>query len=257
MAGFLLTSCVDEPEVPKIEMSQNAQLEKVKSWFEENKAKLRLPEKGSNFRTESQELILPFFEKEPDWDKFHHYYFPDGREVFEVSLENAIKYYPTSLLDSFPNQNPANYVVQNIMFIKHPTENRFDPLIARYFPNNAQNYFEFQNIYYNSINEFWEGRIDLFTYDEHHLISFEFLPDGEKRTISYGASSNSNLRILSDCREVTREISWVTPSPGSTEDDPLGLGATYHSKTITEVVCTGSMGEFPTTGTVYVDGTYY
>lgn len=143
------------------------------------------------------------------------------------------------------------------MFIKHPTEERFDPLIARYLPNNENNYFDFNEIYYNSINEFWEGRIDIFTYDEHHLISFEFLPDGEKRTITYGTPSQSNLRTLSDCREVSREVSWVTPSPENTADDPLGLGATYHSITIKETLCTGSMGEFPTTGTVYVDGTYY
>jgi len=84
----LLTSCVDEPEAPKIQVEENSQLMKVKTWFEENKTTLRLPERGSNFRTDAEELILPFFEKEPDWDKFHHYYFPDGREVFEISLDN-------------------------------------------------------------------------------------------------------------------------------------------------------------------------
>lgn len=257
MAGFLLTSCMHEPESPKIEINETSQLAQVKSWFEENKSKLRLPEKGSNYRTDAQELILPFFEKEPDWEKFHHYFFPDGREVFEVSLENATKYFPAGMLESFPNKNPNEYIIQNIMFVRNPSENRFDPLIARYFPNNPENYFEFQNIYYNSINEFWEGRIDLFTYDEHHIISFNFLPNGEKETISYGEFSTTSLRILSDCRERSREVSWVTPSPGSLEDDPLGLGATYHTITITETVCTGSMGEFPTTGTVYVDGTYY
>ena len=91
MAGFLLTSCVEEPEAPKVKISENAQLGIVKTWFEKNKTKLRLPENGLNLRTGSQELILPFFEKEPDWDKFHHYFFPDGREVYEVSLENATK----------------------------------------------------------------------------------------------------------------------------------------------------------------------
>ena len=84
-----LTSCVEEPEVPQMQISENGELMKVKSWFDENKTKLRLPERDSNLRTESEELILPFFEKEPDWDKFHHYYFPDGSEVFEVSLENG------------------------------------------------------------------------------------------------------------------------------------------------------------------------
>ena len=59
--NLLLTSCVEEPEAPQIELNENAQIAQVKSWFEENKTKLRLPERGTNFRSESQELILPFF----------------------------------------------------------------------------------------------------------------------------------------------------------------------------------------------------
>uniref|UniRef100_UPI0040485816 hypothetical protein n=1 Tax=Algoriphagus sp. TaxID=1872435 RepID=UPI0040485816 len=102
MLNLLLTSCVDELEAPQIELKESNQLAKVRNWFEENKLKLRLPERGSNLRTESQELILPFFEKKPDWEKFHHYYFPDGREVFEISLENATKYYPRVCLTAFP-----------------------------------------------------------------------------------------------------------------------------------------------------------
>jgi hypothetical protein len=113
-----MISCVEEPEAPKIEVNENAQIAQVKSWFEQNKTKLRLPDRGSNFRSQSKELILPFFEKEPDWDKFHHYYFPDGREVFEVSLANATKYFPTSIVENFPNENPKDYMVQNIMFYK-------------------------------------------------------------------------------------------------------------------------------------------
>lgn len=87
ISGWLLTACVEEPEGPEIQTIETNQISKVRDWFEENKSKLKLPEKGSNFRTDSQELILPFFEKEPDWDKFHHYFFEDGREVFEVNLK--------------------------------------------------------------------------------------------------------------------------------------------------------------------------
>ena len=143
-----LQACVPEPEAPKIELNETGQLAKVRTWFEENKTKLRLPERGSNLRSESQELILPFFEKEPDWDKFHHYYFPDGREVFEISLENATKYFPTSMLDSFPNRNPAEVVIQNILFVKHPTQERFDPVIARYYPENSGSVISFEEMNY-------------------------------------------------------------------------------------------------------------
>lgn len=176
--NLLLTSCVDEPEAPTVELEETPQIAKVKAWFEENKTKLRLPERGTNFRSESQELILPFFEKEPDWDKFHHYYFPDGREVFEISLENATKYFPTSMLDSFPDRNPAEVVIQNILFVKHPTQERFDPVIARYYPANSSSEKSFEEISYQDIDYDWSGIIEMFTYDERHFVGFE-IKEGE------------------------------------------------------------------------------
>ncbi|PZV78039.1 hypothetical protein CLV31_11815 [Algoriphagus aquaeductus] len=51
--NLLLMSCVEEPEASQIEIDENSQIAQVKSWFEENKTKLRLPERGSNLRNES------------------------------------------------------------------------------------------------------------------------------------------------------------------------------------------------------------
>jgi hypothetical protein len=169
---MLISACIPEPESPTIEVSENSQLMKVREWFEENKTMLRLPERGSNFRTDAQELTLPFFEKEPDWDQFHHYYFPDGREVFEINLENAETYIPISdASEDIATQ--ANRSIQNILFVKHPTENRFDPLIARYYPDEESSKREFKEISYQTIDEKWSGWIDLFTYDEHYFIGFQ------------------------------------------------------------------------------------
>ncbi|WP_439488954.1 hypothetical protein [Algoriphagus sp.] len=157
------------PKSPAIEISESTELVLVKDWFDKNKSKLRLPEQGVNFRTESQELILPFFEKEPDWDKFHHYYFPDGREVFEINLENTELYMPTS---QEGQRAVDSGIIQNIMFVKDSIENRFDPLIVRYFPDDEMSSRDFNDFYYLSIDEKWSGWIDLFSYDEHHLIGF-------------------------------------------------------------------------------------
>ncbi|WP_144607521.1 hypothetical protein [Algoriphagus algorifonticola] len=170
---LLLTSCIEEPESPELRELEVTEISQVRDWFESNKTNLRLPERGSNYRSESQELILPFFEKEPDWDQFHHYYFPDGREVFEVSLENATKYYPKTLLDSFPNQNPAELMIQNIMFVRHPTLDRFDPLIARYYPDNLNSIEKFNNISFSGLPFDWSGTLDIWTYDEHYLIGYK------------------------------------------------------------------------------------
>jgi hypothetical protein len=247
--NILMTSCVEEPEAPKIEVGENGQLAKIKSWFEENKTNLRLPERGSNFRSGSQELILPFFEKEPDWDKFHHYYFPDGREVFEISLENATKYFLTSMMDSFPDRNPAEVVIQNIMFVKHPTAERFDPLIARYYPDNNLSVSSFQEISYDGIPYDWSGMVDIWTYDERHFIGFIFQKGELTSHFRYGQSNKENSRIQSDCREITREVTYTTV-------DPDGI-VTVHASTIKLTHCSGSGDYTPEGGQGTGDGGEY
>lgn len=170
-----LGGCVQEPELPQpkqSELDQTAQIAPVRAWFEANKGSLRLPERGSSFRTESQELILPFFEKEPDWDQVHHYFFPDGREVFEVNLENKEIFIP-SLGEQQQDHQLARRSIQNILFVKHPTEARFDPLIVRYYPDLENSKRDFKDINYQMIDEKWSGTVDLFTYDEHFFIGFE------------------------------------------------------------------------------------
>lgn len=238
----MITSCIQEPESPKIEVSENSQLMKVREWFEENKTNLRLPERGSNFRTDAQELILPFFEKEPDWDNFHHYYFPDGREVFEVSLENATKYFPKSMLDSFPDQNPADFVIQNIMFIKHATAERFDPVIARYYPNDVASAKEFKAISYDGIPYNWSGIVDIWTYDERHFIGFIYEKGELINHFRFKpADSIGENRIAGDCRTTIREI-----SNNYTGSD--GVVVVMTSSLVAETTCTGSTGYNPPGG---------
>ncbi|MCE2776925.1 MAG: hypothetical protein LW824_19565 [Algoriphagus sp.] len=242
IGNLFLISCVQEAEVPTAIRSESGQLAKIKAWFEENESKLRLSDGGTNLRMASQELILPFFEKEPDWDQFHHYYFPDGREVFEISLANATKYFPTTMLDSFPNRNPAEVVIQNILFIKHPTEERFDPVIARYYPDNKHASKKFQEISYDGIPHDWSGKVDIWTYDERHFIGFTF-EQGElvsnSRYLPAGSSEKS--RIAGDCRTLIREISanYVGKDGVVVVRPPI---------VIVEVICSGAGGYTPQGG---------
>lgn len=242
IGNLFLISCVQESEVPTAIHSESGQLAKIKAWFEENESKLRLSGGGTNLRMASQELILPFFEKEPDWDQFHHYYFPDGREVFEISLANATKYFPTTMLDSFPNRNPAEVVIQNILFIKHPTEERFDPVIARYYPDNKYASKEFKEISYDGIPHDWSGKVDIWTYDERHFIGFTF-EQGElvsnSRYLPAGSSEKS--RIAGDCRTLIREISanYVGKDGVVVVRPPI---------VIVEVICSGAGGYTPQGG---------
>lgn len=167
-----LGACVAEPEAPKVVLDTAEKTDQLRDWFETNKGSLRLPERGAVLRTGAQELILPFFEKEPDWDKVHHYFFPDGREVFEISLANKETFIPSSG-QALEDQKLKNRTFQNILFVKHPTENRFDPLIVRYYPDAGTSTRDFDDFHYQLIDEKWSGTVDLFTYDEHFFIGFE------------------------------------------------------------------------------------
>lgn len=255
----LIVSCVPEEESqPIVPKSAGSEITKIKQWFQSNEQSLRVTSKAENLRTEPNTLILPYFEKEPDWDKFQNYTFPDGREVYEISLKNSIQYFPQSFQDSLTDISLSDVMVQNIMFIKHPTEERFDPLIARYFPADEFSARKQKNISYNNLHQFWSGRIDIFTYDEHHFIGFEVYEGEITRRITYGTQKNEGARITSDCREIEREVVWTTGSPGPASEDPLGLGVEFHSIIITETFCANGDGDggYPP-NTVYEGGRPY
>jgi len=257
---MIISSCIPEPESPKFEVSENSQLMKVREWFEENKTKLRLPERGSNFRTDAQELILPFFEKEPDWDQFHHYYFPDGREVFEINLENVQTY--ISISDASEDvATQANRSIQNILFVKHPTENRFDPLIARYYPDEESSKREFKEISYQMIDEKWSGWIDLFTYDEHYFIGFQvekgqithtrkFKQEGQnaKKAIGFENKDVRCALVTTDWLNITVAGNVVTITGlNSTTSQSCGMGS-YDSGSQSNGSPSYNYGGYPSSG---------
>jgi hypothetical protein len=196
--GLWLSSCIEETESPQIELTDHSKIATIKTWFEENESSLRVSKSGANYRTGDQELILPFFEKEPDWDKFHHYYFPDGREVYEINLENEQVFLSIAEGDTTKG-SLAERTIQNILFVKHPTENRFNPLIVRYYPDAETSKREFEKINYQMIDENWSGEVDLFTYDEHYFMGFVIkegvVTDIKRVSNSLDEESNSkNLR---------------------------------------------------------------
>ncbi|MHA7129551.1 hypothetical protein [Algoriphagus namhaensis] len=197
---------------------ETSQISQVRDWFESNKMNLGVPERGSNYRTESQELILPFFEKEPDWDQFHHYYFPDGREVFETSLENAIKYFPVEMSETFSGQNPSEIMIQNIMFVRHASLDQFNVVLARYYPGDEASKVGFDEISYNQIPILWTGRLEMFTYDERFFVGFQF-KEGEllssyTRAVYEGDKKKSQAGMDVRCLTTFFPVGYEVCSPG-------------------------------------------
>jgi hypothetical protein len=110
--------------------------------------------------------------------------------------------------DSFPNRNPAEVVIQNIMFVKHQSMDRFDPLIARYYPANSGNEKSFEEMNYQAIDYDWSGTLELFTYDEYHFVGFEIVEGEVIRNYTYtphDVDKTEGLRIM-DVRCTTTYI---------------------------------------------------
>jgi len=101
--------------------------------------------------------------------------------VFETSLENAIKYFPSEMSEIFAGENPADIMIQNIMFVRHETLDQFNVVIARYYPGDDESKANFNEISYTSIPILWNGKLELFTYDERFFVGFE-IKEGQIET---------------------------------------------------------------------------
>ncbi len=167
LIGF---SCIQEDDVQISEKQEfSPEIQKVKSWYEKNKVLLHPKPGSAHAREFSHDLILPFFEKEPDWEDFYSYQFPDGRQVFEVHVKNLTGIMPTTFMEKYGSQ--ANDLTEeSLLFIENPqVPDGFIPVVARYFSEGQQS----EGMTYHQIPLGWTGRIDLLTYDERHLRSIK------------------------------------------------------------------------------------
>ena len=145
------------------------EIQKVKSWFEKNKEFLQPKPGSANAREFSHDLILPFFEKEPDWEDFYSYQFPDGRQVFEVHLKNLTGIMPTAFMEKYGSQ-ADDLTEESLLFVENPQlADGFIPVVVRYFSEGQKS----EGMTYHQIPLGWTGMIDLFSYDERHLRSIK------------------------------------------------------------------------------------
>jgi hypothetical protein len=167
LIGF---SCIQEEDIQtSIDQEISPEIQKVKSWFEKNKVLLQPKPGSANAREFSHDLILPFFEKEPDWEDFYSYQFPDGRQVIEVHLKNLTGIMPTAFMERYGSQ-ADDLTEESLLFIENPqVADGFVPVVARYFSEGQKS----EGMTYHQIPLGWTGMIDLFTYDERHLRSIK------------------------------------------------------------------------------------
>ena len=153
--------------------------------------------------------------------------------------------------EAFPNQDVSELVVQNIMFVKHPTMNRFDPVIARYYPSDIGSVRKFKDISYDRLPYDWSGTVDIWTYDERHFIGFNFEDGSLVNYFRYNKEADPESgRILGDCWTVVREVN----NNYSDQYGVVVMPPTY----LTETHCTGSGGYTPKGGNgTGEDGEYH
>ncbi|WP_296704995.1 hypothetical protein [Algoriphagus sp.] len=138
--------------------------------------------------------------------------------MFEVSLEGNRLYFPKE--NSKPKKKDEIKYFQNILFVKHQTEDRFDPLIIRYYPEEIESNRKFEEVNYQMMDEKWNGWIDLFSYDEHYLVGYK-IDRGQlthTRTMQKGMENgkksfgNENKDVIYRCYDVATD--WYDGNTG-------------------------------------------
>jgi hypothetical protein len=128
-------------------------------------------------------------------------------------------------------ENLAKRMIQNILFVKHPTENRFDPLIVRYYPDEETSKRDFNEINYQMIDEKWSGWIDLFSYDEHYLVGFQVEKGQITESRTFKKSSlNGKVGIGFENKDVRCKIMetvWINVSIAGSTITVTSLETTY------------------------------
>ncbi|MCH7403710.1 hypothetical protein ACFOUP_03700 [Belliella kenyensis] len=166
---LIAVSCLDQQE--NLQLTELDQLKTIelKNWFETNKAELLAKEQVHNARMIDKNLILPFFEKEPDWSKFSEYYFPDGRKVYEINISQQSGIMPTEFHQQYGDRSDE-LIEETMLFVeKNDGTDGYAILTARYFSYGEKS----KGMTYHKIPKNWSGRIDMFSYGEKHLIGFE------------------------------------------------------------------------------------
>lgn len=147
---------------------------------------------------------MPFFEKEPDWSNFSEYHFSDGRQVYEIHLSKLSGLVPKEFFEKYGTSG-SDLVEETLMFVEHPdSEKGYTVLVARYFSYGQKS----KGMTYHRIPKEWSGRIDIFTYAEQHLRSFEV---EEGRLTSYHIYQTEDLskRIQTHNALMTCTGYWV------------------------------------------------
>jgi hypothetical protein len=202
--GLWLSSCIEETESPQIELTDNSKIATIKTWFEENESSLRVSKSGAAYRTGDQELILPFFKKEPDWSMFTEYSFPDGRKVFEIHIKKLSGLVPKDFFEKY-GSSTSDLTEESLLFVEHADSDvGFSVWVARYFSYGDKS----KDMTYNRIPHNWSGRIDLFTFSEQHLRSFEVEDGRIIKTLEY-MTGDENKRFSPAIMLMTCDVIWI------------------------------------------------
>jgi hypothetical protein len=202
--GLWLSSCIEETESPQIELTDHSKIATIKTWFEENESSLRVSKSGANYRTGDQELILPFFKKEPDWSMFTEYSFPDGRKVFEIHIKKLSGLVPKDFFEKY-GSSTSDLTEESLLFVEHADSDvGFSVWVARYFSYGNKS----KDMTYNRIPHNWSGRIDLFTFSEQHLRSFEVEDGRIIKTLEY-MTGDENKRFSPAIMLMTCDVIWI------------------------------------------------
>ncbi|QDH80181.1 hypothetical protein FKX85_14485 [Echinicola soli] len=186
-------SAEGDKEAPEQQVAQ------VKDWFEQNEADLNQRSKRGNTNAREANpdaFFAPFTEKLPDWEDMHSYRFPDGRQVYEVSLKNRQYVIPRPVRETLGEEDIDKKVLQNMLFIERQGGG-YDILIARYYPASEADVKAFDEINYGMLADGWSGTVDVYGYDEGHANGFKIENGMVLKKSEYRIAKDNSSKIAS------------------------------------------------------------
>ncbi|MFL0685426.1 MAG: DUF6973 domain-containing protein [Algoriphagus aquaeductus] len=221
----MFTACNQDLEETSISES-NASLQidgKFEQWYESKSREI--VEGRSNARTKfDQSVQLTYRYKEVNWANYKRLNIPSSLDVYEFEFLSPNVVVPFEFKEEFGYEEALGRSKQT-MLIFAQGDDVIKSFILRYFFSGEKSLInDFQKVNYDAINSNWKGKIDVYSLDEKHLVSFDMVVGQVigTETMELGDPDDRHQSFSSN---ITCTTTWT---PGPCEPHSEGVGITCY-----------------------------
>jgi len=227
VAVFLFASCSPELQEQASLVEKEVSLAEVnfEKWYEtEHKEILETP---SNARLKFDPRVrLTYRYKAVDWSNYKKLNIPSKLAIYEFDFLASNVVVPFDFKEEFGFEDALKRSKQTLLIFAQGDEVIKSYVVRYYYSGLEEISKKVKEVNYDRLSWNWEGQIQIYSFDEFHLVSFNIL-NGKvfaTETMEVGAEGGNQSSISAS---YTCTITWT---PGPCESDPTsdGPGVTCH-----------------------------